>query len=353
MSRIPKSLDRLDKVTERDKLAMHITQSGDVPLFHEPWWLEAVSPGSWDVVEVARGGSVVGRLPFVVRGPRRMRMLTQPPLTQFLGPWCAPAPEGTKAATALGDRMELQASLEAALPPAAAFRQSFAPATTDALPFLWRGYRAEVRYTYRLEDLDSEERLWDGLAGNIRREIRKARKRVVVQEDPGADRVQEAWAKTCARQGLPAPDHARLARVEQACAPRGASTALVAVDEDDRVHAAAYLVRDHQVTYYLVGGGDPDLRTSGASSLLLWEAAQLARKTGTVFDFEGSMLAPVERFFRAFGARQTPYLRVSRASAVASAALGLRGLVGAPVRRLRAGRTGAAGSAPRAAVAPR
>jgi hypothetical protein len=36
------------------------------------------------------------------------------------------------------------------------------------------------------------------------------------------------------------------------------------------------------------------------------------------------MLQPVERFFRAFGSRQTPYVRVSRARLHARAALALR-----------------------------
>jgi hypothetical protein len=44
----------------------------------------------------------------------------------------------------------------------------------------------------------------------------------------------------------------------------------------------------------------------------------------SVFDFEGSMLRPVERFFRAFGGRQVPYLHVSRATPVAGAALAMR-----------------------------
>jgi phosphatidate phosphatase APP1 len=33
-----------------------------------------------------------------------------------------------------------------------------------------------------------------------------------------------------------------------------------------------------------------------------------------VFDFEGSMIEPIERFFRGFGAVQTPYFHVSRSS---------------------------------------
>lgn len=325
----------------------------NLPLFHRDWWLDAVAPGRWDAVEVERGGVVAGRLPFVVRGPRRMRMLIQPALTQFLGPWTARTP-GAKPSTALGEEMELQAELEAALPPAAAFRQKFSPDVTGVLPFLWAGYRAEVRYTYRLEDLSSEDGLWSGLAGNIRREIRKARNRVTVREDLGLDRLQTVWAKTFLRQGLPPPDHALLERVEAACAPRESRAMFFAVDDADRVHAVAYVVWDGEVTYYLLGGGDPELRTSGAASLLMWEAIMRARKVGRVFDFEGSMLRPVERFFRAFGSRQTPFLQVSRANRAASAALAARGLArrGRSLRHRRSAAPTAAG-APPAVVGPR
>jgi hypothetical protein len=99
---------------------------------------------------------------------------------------------------------------------------------------------------------------------------------------------------------------------------------LFAQDEAGRVHAVSYAVWDRNAAYYLIGGGDPALRTSGASSLLMWESIMRARAVTDVFDFEGSMLRPVERFFRAFGARQTPYLRVSRARPHARAALALR-----------------------------
>ena len=44
----------------------------------------------------------------------------------------------------------------------------------------------------------------------------------------------------------------------------------------------------------------------------MWEAITRAREVTDVFDFHGSMLQPVERFFRAFGGHQTPYLSVTR-----------------------------------------
>jgi hypothetical protein len=61
--------------------------------------------------------------------------------------WSDPTQQdlGAKYARALSDEMELQARLEAGLPPAAAFHQSFASTTAPALPFIWAGYGAEMR----------------------------------------------------------------------------------------------------------------------------------------------------------------------------------------------------------------
>ena len=177
----------------------------------------------------------------------------------------------------------------------------------NALPFHWAGYRLEVRYTYRLEGLGSEEALWQGLNGNIRREIRKARKRVEVRDDLGLDRFYDVYAKTFARQGLELPDPFATTR-----APRRRLRAARRADDAVRarrrraVHAVPTSCGTAAPPTTCSGGGDPELRTSGASSLLMWEAIMRARAVSDVFDFEGSMLQPVERFFRAFGGRQTP-----------------------------------------------
>jgi GNAT acetyltransferase-like protein len=292
-------------------------------IFQQPWWLDAVAPGRWGEATVERDGRVIARLPYVVRGRRRMRVLTMPPLTQTLGPWVERS--GASAPRALGEEIELLATLEAALPPAESFVQQFAPAMLNALPFHWAGYRLELQYTYRLDGLGSEDGLWRGMRGSTRREIRKARTRVEVRHDLPLDRFHGVWAKTFERQQLRAPASlSQLERLDAACAGRGARALLSAHDDADRVHAVAYVVWDPNAAFYLLGGGDPALRTSGAGSLLLWEAIARARAVTDVFDFEGSMLPSVERHFRAFGARQTPYLRVSRASRRARAALAAR-----------------------------
>jgi hypothetical protein len=289
-------------------------------IFQQPWWLDAVAPGRWAEATVEHGGRTVARLPYVVRGRRGLRMLTQSTLTQTLGPWVEPS--RIDSAGALAREHELLAGLEAALPPAQAFSQQFSPAVLNALPFGWAGYRLELRYTYRMRNLRATEALWNGLRGSVRREVRKARKRLEVVDHLGVDRFHDVLSKTYARQGLPVPRSlSDLARLDEACTRHRAGTMLFARDEAGQVHAVAWVVWDRRAAYYLLAGADPALRTSGASSLLVWEAMMRAREVTDVFDFHGSMVRPIERFFRGFGAEQTPYLSVTRMSPAFRAAL--------------------------------
>jgi Acetyltransferase (GNAT) domain len=259
----------------------------------------------------------------VIRGRPRLRLLTQSSLTQTLGPWIEVSP--AKPARALAHEHELLTELESNLPPAVAFSQQFSPSMLNALPFHWAGYRLEARYTYRLHGLRSSGDLWAGLRDNIRREIRKARKRVEVVDDLGIERFYDVLSKTYERQSIAIPHSLReLERLHAACVAHGAGAMLFARDDAGRVHAAVWVVWDRNGAYYLLAGAAPDLRTSGASSLLAWDAILRAGEHTDVFDFHGSMLQPVERFFRAFGAQQTPYLSVTRMSPALRLALSAR-----------------------------
>ena len=86
----------------------------------------------------------------------------------------------------------------------------------------------------------------------------------------------------------------------------------MAVDDEGRTHAALFTVFDSKTAYYLAGGGDPDLRDSGAMTLLLWDSIQHASGFAEVFDFEGSMIPEIERFFRGFGGDLISCMKVSK-----------------------------------------
>ncbi|HLU59343.1 MAG TPA: GNAT family N-acetyltransferase [Pseudonocardia sp.] len=292
-----------------------VRATDDIPWAHTPfeqrWWLEAVAPGQWGETLVERQGRIVARLAWVRRRRLGVTVLTQPPLTRFVGPWVDPG-DG-KYETRLATEHEVMAELIAKLPRFDAYRGAFAPAVTNWLPFHWAGFEATVRYTYRLDDVSDPDRLWTGLRSNIRNHVRRAGKQMAVRTDMGVDTVLEINRKVFARQGLDVSFDDTLAhRLDRACAQRGARTILAAVDAEDRVHAAWFFVHDASTTYLLFGGADPQLRSSGANSLVMWEAIRRDAGTPRRFDFLGSMIEPIERFNRAFGARQVPYFFVSR-----------------------------------------
>jgi hypothetical protein len=300
---------------EPEPVVTEVGVADEIPWVHSPfeqrWWLEAVAPGQWGEALVERQGQVVARLAWVRRRQLGVTVLTQPPLTRFVGPWIQTG-DG-KYETRLVTEHELMAELIAKLPRFDAYRASFAPAITNWLPFHWAGFDATVRYTYRLDDLSDPDRLWKDLRSNVRNHVRRSSRQLEVRTDLGVDEVLKINRKVFARQGLPVSFGDELAhRLDRACEARGARTILAADDADDRVHAAWFFVRDATTTYLLFGGADPELRSSGANSLVVWEAIRRAGETSQRFDFLGSMIEPIERFNRAFGARQVPYFFVSR-----------------------------------------
>jgi GNAT acetyltransferase-like protein len=281
-------------------------------IFEQPWWLDAVAPGRWGEAVVERGGKVVARLPYAQRRRLGLATIGQPPFTQTLGPWLAPN-EG-KYARRLEHEKKLLGELIEQLPAFDFYRQSFAPCLTNWLPFYWAGFAATVRYTYRIEDLTDLDRVKNEFQDHVRRGIRKAERVVEVDHDYPLEDLLRLNEQTYARQGVPSPDSPELVRrLDAACAARGARKIFGAVDSQGRLHAALYIVWDDRTCYALINARDPELQTHGSNTLLYWEAIRHASEVSPVFDFEGSMLEPIEHYFRGFGGRQTPYFSVSRA----------------------------------------
>ena len=89
-------------------------------------------------------------------------------------------------------------------------------------------------------------------------------------------------------------------------------TIFLAYDTKGRFHAGDYVLHDNRSSYLLMAGSDPNLRSSGAHALATWESIKFAANTSKVFDFEGSMSEPIERYFRSFGAVQKPYFKIEK-----------------------------------------
>lgn len=291
-----------------------VSRSPQGTLFCTTWWLNAVAPNFHRILTVEEGGEVQAAWPIVVRSfPIIGSLLTHTPLTPWLGVLYAPAGR-EKTCTRLAREQRLATELIAKLPPFGALSTHFHRNFGYWSPFFWHGFSETTRYTYVLEPLDDLDRIWEGMRENIRREIRKAQSSGVAVEI--AEDLEDLWSAhklTFARQGLPMPyGLGFVRRIDEACAARGARRIFIGRGRDGGVHAAAYVVWDERSAYYLLGGSDPAQRSSGAASLVLWEAIRFSSTVAPCFDFEGSMMEPVDRFFRSFGAKPCPFSVISK-----------------------------------------
>ena len=285
-----------------------------IHIFSKGWWLDTVcGEDAWDVVLVRKGNHTLASMPYYTIKRLGLTYLTMPKLTQTLGLWMRSSE--AKYTGQLTQQKKILSLLIDDLPAFDNFSQKFHYSLTNWLPFYWRDFQQTTFYTYVLDDLSDINKLWCGLKENIRREIKKAQDRLGIQirTDLGLDVFLSLNEQTFTRQGM-APPYTKnfVRRLDNACESHNARKIFFAQNKDGKIHAAVYIIWDENSAYYLMGGSDPELRNSGATSLCMWEAIKFASTITHKFDFEGTMIESVERFFRAFGGRQLPYFHITK-----------------------------------------
>ena len=297
----------------KDKYHLLCNTETSIPIFSRDWWLDTVcGKDKWEVLLVEERERVTAAMPLYIP---RQGIISMPSYTQTMGPWFAPESGDTKYTKALGRRQALCNQLLNALKPYSHFLQNFHYGITDWLPFDWEGYRQTTRYTYLLKDIRDTDAILENMSSNIRRNITKARDKyhITVKKGISIEEFLQVQAQTFERQQvINKEDTEILVKLIDICRKRNQGDLWGGYDEQGRLHAVAFIVWQESSAWYLAGGGDPALRESGAHSLILWECIRYVSQFTIVFDFEGSMIPGVERFFREFGAIQTPFFTITR-----------------------------------------
>ncbi|MBN3035785.1 MAG: GNAT family N-acetyltransferase [Bacteroidales bacterium] len=187
------------------------------------------------------------------------------------------------------------------------------PSLTDMQPFFWNGFKVIPNYTYRLHLNIPEDALLEGISGDRRNDMRKAtRDGIRVEQPESLEVIRRLVDMTFSRQSK---KYSRelVKRILFGFATPDNSFAFTACHEGRPV-AGVFCVHSGNKVYYLLGGYDHHEGHSGAGVLALWEAILHARATGArIFDFEGSMVPAIEKYFRGFGGELVPYFTVNRA----------------------------------------
>lgn len=300
-------------MTNKEKYRKFCEVEKNIPIFSKDWWLDSVcGENSWDVAIVEKGGQIFATLPYMKSKKAIFDVITMPKLTQNMGVFLKYPPK-QKYYKKLSFEKEMMTKLIEQLPKTDYFYQNFDKNVTNWLPFYWEGFEQTTRYTYVVEGISVDE-LEENLETDIRRRRRKAFKvGVKVFESNDISKFYELNVMTFLRQGIDVPySFEYVKNLYQRCKENKAVKMYFAKDSEGAVIAANFLVYDDNTVYYIMGGIHPEKKDLGGMDVVQHESIKFALESGKDFDFEGSMIENIEKYFRSFGAIQKPYFTISK-----------------------------------------
>jgi lipid II:glycine glycyltransferase (peptidoglycan interpeptide bridge formation enzyme) len=299
-------------MTNKQKYREFCKKEKNIPIFSKDWWFDAVcGEDNWDVILFEKGGEIWASWPYYKTKKTIFNVITMPKLTQTMGIYIK-YPPNQKYYKKLSWEKEIISKMIKKLPKIDMFSQKFDYSFTNWLPFYWAGFEQTTRYTYVIENLDITD-LEKNFETDIRRRRRKALKvGVEVFESNDIEKFYELNKMTFERQNITIPYSFEFVRnLYEQCKENG-SVKMYFAKYQNEVIAANFLVYDDNSVYYLLGGINPDKKDLGGMDLIQFESIKFAFENGKRFDFEGSMIESIEKYFRSFGAIQKPYFGISK-----------------------------------------
>ena len=291
----------------KEKYISLTTTHEDIPIFMQPWWLDAVVENdAWDVILIEEARTMSACFVYMVKRKGPFKAVGMPGLTPFLGFWFGQAVNQSNAATQLmsmlpkNDKFYMQMNYEV-----------FGTAFDEPV------FKKEVLHTYVLSGIKDHDGTYANFKQRIKGEIKKAQGQIQITESSDVDGLYALCQMSYERQARKMDFSLELVRsIYHAVIENNSGVLLTAQDSEGNLHAGTLIVWDHDRAYYLLNGGNPTLRSSGANSLLIWEAIKQASKFTDKFDFEGSMIPGVEKYIQGYNPEKKQYALYTRTNSM-------------------------------------
>jgi hypothetical protein len=296
-------------ISNKERYIQFCVDHPDIPIFSQPWWLDAVCPDSWDVILIERNDKIIASFPYhKVKTRKQITYIGMPPLTQKLGPYIVYDSNKNTENKKIGYEHEIYNEIIDKLPKYDIFTINFDWKYKNWLPFYWKGYRQTTRYTYILDNIKDHEYIYTQY--KIQK-IQKAKKVLTFHTDLSKEIFYSYFSDVVKERG----DTISFSRelFYQLCNmlyDHNAGRLFYCIDSEKNIHAINLTIWDNECAYYLSAMRKKEYNTSGGTEFLVDETIKYVSQFVNRFDFEGSMIKGVEESYRYYGTRQTEYYNI-------------------------------------------
>lgn len=185
----------------------------------------------------------------------------------------------------------------------------------DFQPFIWNKYKVIPNYTYRINLEKSLEDIKSNFDSKNRNVINKAiKEEVIVTENT---LTKEALFQFFIDSLNTTDANIYDLELKNVFLKFSDDTNSFSMEarKNKELLGVVFCIFDKSTCYYLLGGVNKKSGLQGVNNLLIQKSIEKSKELGCkIFDFEGSMLKGVEKFFRSFGPQLVPYFTVNKAS---------------------------------------
>jgi len=298
----------------KTKYIQFCSEHPDIPIFSQPWWLDAICPDSWDVILIERNDKIIASCPYYKTKIKRVfNHIGMPPLTQKLGPYIVYDSNIKTENKKIGYEHEIYNEIINKLPKCDSLKINFDWKYKNWLPFYWKDFKQTTRYTYILDNISEHNYIFNNYSKSKKQPIQKAKDIFTFKYDLSKDDFYSYFLDvTHERHEVIEFSKDLFCRLYDAVYEHKTGRTFYCIDTNNNIHAINMIIWDKECAYYLLARRYKKYNTSGGTEFLTDETIKYVSQFVNKFDFEGSMIKGVEESYRHYGTRQYEYYTISK-----------------------------------------
>lgn len=292
--------------------------SSDIPVFANPWYLDAVikEGEEWDVVNYYENNKVIAAFPYTIQKNKMgMTVISNPWMTPRLGLLISNDVKQSRSLSKM-ESLENKIVKEVVnqLPKFDDFNITCHSGVKNWMEFYKNDFSQTSYYSYVIDRVKTQEEIVADYISNKRRIIKKNYDLVTIEKNMLSPEEYWDYLQLCYEKRNRACSYTKEQFIKLMKVVRENEAGdILSMYSDDKLVGAAIVFYDSDRAYHMMTTFNPGDGIR-AQDLLTHYVILDANSRGLIFDFEGSMIPGVAEFNRSFGGQKEEYYVITKQS---------------------------------------